>query len=126
MIFVFECKNYNAEIGIDPTNPMRFSARYKNGKEFYFRSPIMQNNGHIKNIIRHIDAAKGSRMSNQNKAGEYEIYNVVVFSPKADISKFKNSVVNAAHNMMPNSAKETYIIQPIDIPNILRKAIATN
>lgn len=122
MIFVFECKNYNAKISLDPTNSMRFMASYKSGKTFFFRSPILQNSGHIKSIH--------TQLSRLPWYQNYEVYNVVVFSDKADISDVSNDkidrIINQASFKTLGRAKDIEIVKPSEIPNIIRYGINNN
>lgn len=122
MIFVFECKNYNADISLDPTNPMRFMTSYKSGKTFFFRSPILQNSGHIKNINNQLNRLPWSQ--------DYEVYNIIVFSDTADISSVKgdkiDKVINQTNFNTLGGAKKIEIIKPSEIPNIIRYGINNN
>lgn len=124
MIFVFECKNYNAKIGLDPTNPMRFSAEYKSGDMFFFRSPILQNAGHIKNVSYQLQKLFNS--------GAYEIYNVVVFGDNADISQVSSIswreklLEKGFRNIGISISKDIKIIRSLEVANIIRFGINGN
>lgn len=122
MIFVFECKNYNAKIGLDLTNSMRFLAEYRNGDMFFFRNPLLQNSGHIKNVKYQL-----SRLpSHQN----YEIYNIVVFGDGAEISQvssieWKEKLLEKGFKNVGIS-KELRVIKPLEVANVIRSGINSN
>lgn len=97
-------------------------ASYKRGKTFFFRSPILQNSGHIKNINNQLNRLPWSQ--------DYEVYNIIVFSDKADISNVKgdkiDKVVSQTNFNTLGRAKRIEIIKPSEIPNIIRYGINNN
>lgn len=49
-IYVIECKNYNATVSGGLLDA-EWVVKYKNGKEYGVYNPVMQNEGHIKNLM---------------------------------------------------------------------------
>ncbi len=100
-VFVFECKNYNGDVyGTDKKSD--WHVYYPSGKSYSFYSPVLQNESHMKAILRKIPWLQSS-----------ELHSVIVFVGSGCVRVLASVPVISASSLRSDFKKLESSLSPV-------------
>lgn len=100
-IFVFECKTYNGDVyGTDKKRD--WYVYYPSGKNYSFYSPVLQNESHMKAILRRIPWLRPN-----------ELHSVIVFAGSGCVKVLSSVPVISASSLVPDFKRLESSLPPV-------------
>lgn len=95
-LFVMESKNYKGYI-YGSRNDSQWTQVLRKNRHYSFYNPILQNNGHIKNLLTYLS------YQTQDRYRKIPVYSMIVFSDTADITKVQTEGLPEANIYVINA-----------------------